>query len=481
MRFRAQKKFLNNRMKPNVTYPRHSINACVAALSIVLALCGCKRHNGDSTHTSSVQPGGVNPLAIALAPHPGNGLLDTEIRRAQEQVRASRKPEIALEHLGWLFVAKARESFDPGFYKLAEQCALGLEARQPGAAEALLLRGHALQSQHHFQEAEVLARRLVAKRGIAFDYGLLGDILVDVGRVDDAVHAYQSMLDLKPDPQGYARAAHIRWIKGDLDGALEFIRLAAGGASPHDPESAAWMHTQLARYLWQAGHPAEARSALCAALGFQTNFAPALLLRGRIELAAGKTEDAIQSLQQASQINSLPEYQWTLAEALHAGHLDDAARAVEVDILSRGPASDPRSCALFLATKHEHVQLAEQLARQELDRRADVFTHDALAWALAAAGKLDEARVHMSVALSQGTQDARLFFHAAVIAARGKQFSREAEEAFRKAVGFESQLLPSEIAQLRAERKLTSSVSSIAPANALLLSSRRHEATGTEN
>ena len=35
-----------------------------------------------------------------------------------------------VEKLGWSFVEKARESFDPGFYKLAEQCALCLDSKQ---------------------------------------------------------------------------------------------------------------------------------------------------------------------------------------------------------------------------------------------------------------------------------------------------------------------------------------------------------------
>src|SRR5262249_31683827 len=130
-------------MKPNLTLQRHTI-ICLAVLVIGLALCGCKPQTSETTHLSAIQPRGAKALTIALAPHPGNGLLDNQIRQAQEQVRSSRKPEIALEHLGWLFVTKARESFDPGFYKLAEQCALSLEERQPGAPEALLLRGHAL-------------------------------------------------------------------------------------------------------------------------------------------------------------------------------------------------------------------------------------------------------------------------------------------------------------------------------------------------
>jgi hypothetical protein len=53
---------------------------------------------------------------------------------------------------------------------------LELESRQSGSPEAMLLRGHALHSQHRFHEAEALAQQLVAKRGLGFDYGLLGDI-----------------------------------------------------------------------------------------------------------------------------------------------------------------------------------------------------------------------------------------------------------------------------------------------------------------
>ena len=59
--------------------------------------------------------GVADPLAWVLAPHDGEGRLDGEIRHCQAQVRAGTNPEIALERLGWLFVAKARDSFDAGF------------------------------------------------------------------------------------------------------------------------------------------------------------------------------------------------------------------------------------------------------------------------------------------------------------------------------------------------------------------------------
>ena len=425
-------------------------------LATGLALCGCHHHTSERVKSSVSEPGGADALDIALAPHSGTAPLDDQIRRSQEQVRASKKPEIAIEQLGWLFVAKARESFDPGFYKLAEQCALALEVRQPGSSEGLLLRGHCLHSQHRFGEAAALARRLVTQRGFAFDYGLLGDILVDIGRVDEAASAYQAMLDLKPDPQGYARAAHIRWLKGDLNGALEAMSMGADGGTARDCESAAWMHTQLARYLWQAGKDAEADRALGIALTARTTFPPALLLRGRMLLAATKNDEAVRLLRPAAQLNPLPEYQWALSEALRAAGGEAEARDVESEILSRGPGSDPRTCSLFLATRRVRLDLAERLARQELNDRQDILTHDALAWVLAAMGKLPEAETEMRLALAQGTQDVRLYFHAAVVAT-GAGNMDEASEWLSKALALKSQLLPTEAAQLQTASKLLAS------------------------
>ena len=42
------------------------------------------------------------------------------------------------------------------------------------------------------------------------------------------IEAYQKMADLKPCLQAYTRIAHVRWLKGDLEGAIEVAEEAAG-------------------------------------------------------------------------------------------------------------------------------------------------------------------------------------------------------------------------------------------------------------
>jgi tetratricopeptide (TPR) repeat protein len=384
-----------------------------------------------------------------MSAHAGDGKLDREIQIVQRRVSEARDPRSYLERLGWLYVAKARASHDQGFYKLAEQCALAIEIAEAESPAAMLLRGHVLISFHRFAEAEAIARELVNRRTFPFDYGLLGDALMEQGRLAEAVHAYQRMVDLRPDLQSYSRVAHLRWLTGDIDGAIEVAQLAAGCTSALDPESASWILSRLALYYFQAGSLTEAKGACQAALKSFPNYPPALLLEGRFLLIDNKGTEAISSLQRAATIHPLPEFQWALADALHsAGRADEAAN-VEAVLKSTGAQNDPRTFALFLATRGERTELAIELAQRELQSRSDIFTHDALAWALAAAGRSEEAWPHMEKALAEGTIDARLFTHAGVIEAKLGR-AANAESWLRKARDLQRTLLPSEQMQLTA-------------------------------
>lgn len=391
-------------------------------------------------------------MSWVLAPHDGNSRIDQQIRQWQGRLREQANSELALERLGWLFVAKARESFDAGFYKLAEQCAACLEERKPGSEEAMLLRGHALQNQHRFKEAEPLARALAERRGLPFDFGLLGDVLMEQGQLAAATDAYQKMIDLRPGPQSYARGAHIRWLKGDLAGATELMQEAASASSPKDPEAAAWTYSRLAGLQFQSGACAEARQNCDAALALRPDYPPALLLRGRMLLGEDATE-AVENLERAARANPLPDYQWTLAEALRAAGREPEAKIIESRLRQHGVASDPRTLSLYLATRGEEPELAVRLAEEELQHRRDVFTHDALAWALLAAGRVDEARDHMARALAEGTQDARLYLHAAVIAAKSARLE-EAGDWMVKAAELSPLLLPSELEHFHSAARL---------------------------
>jgi len=419
-----------------------------AVITCLLIFSDWQKNKSEPSKVSSSVLAFDGPLAPVLAPQTGDSRTDREISRLQQRIREGRNLQLWLERLGWAFVAKSRETFDPGFYKLAEQCARSIEKSNPQSQEAMLLRAHVLQNLHRFKGSETLARTLVQQRGLSFDYGLLGDALMEQGKLGDAVQAYQRMMNLKPDLRAYARAAHMRWLKGDLPGAIEAMQLAVSAASPSDAESAAWVNTRLAFYEFQVGHLDEAEQRCAFALSLQDNYAPTLLLKGKMLLAQNKFREASQELQKAAKLNPLPEYQWTLVEALRANGRENEASGIELQLREHGASTDPRTMALFFATRHEFPETALRLARTELDSRDDVFTHDALAWSLAAAGNFSEAHNEMQRALAEGTQDGRLFFHAAVIAAKADH-AADAERWLRKASELSQQLLPSERNELQ--------------------------------
>jgi tetratricopeptide (TPR) repeat protein len=388
---------------------------------------------------------------VALAAGRQDSAIDRSIADLQKRAGQPVHRRETLEQLGYQFVARARTANDPGDYKLAESAAICLDEQYPADPAALLLRGHALHQLHRFREAEVIARTLVARREYVLDYALLGDALMEQGRLVDAAAAYQKMIDLKPFYQSYTRAAHLRWLTGDLDGAVDLVRKAIDAASPRNPESIAWAYTRLALYELQRGNVANAAQSADAALRFQPEYAAALLMKGRVFLATDRAEDAVRVLRRAAALNPLPEYQWMLADALRRRQRDPEAATVEREIVERGRLSDPRTVALFLATRRAEPSQALLLTERELAVRNDVFTQDARAWALATAGRMAEARAAMTTALSEHTKDARLFLHAGVIAASTGRRA-DARRWLAQADALRSTLLPSEIDILRRYR-----------------------------
>ena len=427
----------------------------LAAFAATLTLAtACNRPAPQST------PAQARSCMIALTADAGS---DHDIAKLQQDLREGRGPARAAEQLGYRFISRARLSNDSGLYKVAEQAAACLESYQPDDPAAWLLRGHILHQLHRFGEAEAIARRLVTAREFVLDFGLLGDALMEQGRLAEAADAYQKMIDLKPFYQSYTRAAHLRWLKGDLDGAVRLMSSAVKAASPRDPESIAWGYSRLAAYELQRGHLDASEQMDVASLQSVPDYASALLVKGRVRLARKQYPEAIELLEHAARLNPLPDYQWALADALRAANRPGEAEAAERLLLKNGAADDPRTLALYLSTRKARTasgpegahdtragdgQRAVELARHEINLRSDVFTLDALAWALVNVGEVREASALIERALAEGTADARLFLHASVIAAADGR-SADAARWAGKARQFRFTLLPSELGVLR--------------------------------
>ncbi len=391
--------------------------------------------------------GAFDSCSIILITPEGESPIDNRIARIQQRIQTQGKHPFLLERLGWLYVSKGRMSGDAGYYRLAQASADCWATERPDDPRALLLRGHVLHSLHLFAEAEEVALQLISQNeGLPGGWGLLGDARVEQGRVADAVTAYQRMIDLGPNLQSLSRGAHMRWLSGDTEGALELMESAARAGSPREPDAAAWAYAKLAEYAFQQQKPDVAAHSLQIALSLEKDYSFAHLIQARIALAEEDWETAATKARAAAEATPLPEYQWVLIEALAAAGLDEEKEAAVAALQRSGARDDPRTYALYLASRNsskEDQKEALELAYQELDVRQDIFTHDTVAWALHANGKWEEAKTHIAKALGEGTRDARLFYHAGVIAAACGD-EEEALRWFKKADALKHLLLPSE-------------------------------------
>jgi tetratricopeptide (TPR) repeat protein len=391
---------------------------------------------------SAEAPSGPQIPAVVLIEPTDHTALDQQIVAVQQRLPHSVQPAAELERLGWLFVAKARASSDPGFYTLAGIAADALEKNFHHETEAWLLQGHVLHTRHRFAEAEALARRLVAARGEADDYALLGDALYDEGKTAEAAVAYQQLMDLRPGLEAYSRAANIRWLKGDLAGAIMLQAEAVRAGSARDPATLAWTLTRLGQLTWTQGRADDAAALARRASELLPDFPAALILQGRLLLAAGRANEALVPLARAVAVLPLPEPRWVYAEALRAAGRESEAKSIEASLVRDGAAEDPRTVALFLSTDGRDAAEAARLATDELANRADVLTHAACALALAEAGRADEAVVHAHAALAEGTIDAHLLLQAGRALALAGQ--PDAADVLARAGRISGTLLPSE-------------------------------------
>ncbi|MFN2426010.1 MAG: tetratricopeptide repeat protein [Candidatus Binatia bacterium] len=419
---------------------RHWTTGIFAVASLVIVAATFAR-----TDAPAIVSPPMDALAVVLATDAAataGDPLDARIASLQQRIRTDGPTPATLERLGWTFVEKARATGDHGYYLLAGRCARGIDRSGDDAAQAELLEGHVLQSLHRFDEAGRVAVRLVERRGSALDHGLHGDVLLDQGRLEEAIDAYGRMMRRRPDSRAYARVAEVRLLTGDLEGARTALRTASRAVSPRDREAFAWIWSRLAIVELQSGDEEAARAISEAAVRTAPGSPVAEFARGRVLLASGEYDSAVLALERAVAGSALPDVIRALADAYSAAaRPDDAARTL-AQLKAGGESGDPRAYSLWLAESGLDPERAFSLAREELTSRRDVYTLGALALAEARTGRIEEARGHMAEALRPGTEDPRLWYHAGVVAAAAGE-SVEAREWFLKARSQSQLLLPS--------------------------------------
>ena len=370
------------------------------------------------------QPSSSDPATAATEALAGRALTGAaggvpaaNVAGLEEQVRVSPSDSGLLTQLGFAYQLRWRETADASYLPRSEAAlrrALRADRAEPNAVLGL---GSLALIRHEFREALTYGRR--AERllaGSSRPYGVIGDALIELGRYDDAFGAFERMVSLRPGLAAYARIAYARELTGDRTGAIAALELALDTAAGQ-PEPSAFVLVELAKLELGLGRTEAAARHTYTALRVLPGYPAARLEAARVEASRGRFGRALAEAHRASE--AIPTQ---AAVALHAELLDRAGRHAEarrqratITVIDRllqanGVQVDLES-AIYRSDYRIQPAGTVLLARRARANRPSIYGDDAVAWALARAGRCDEALPFAERALRLGTKDPLLYFH----------------------------------------------------------------------
>lgn len=190
------------------------------------------------------------------------------IELAQKRVQAAQKSAQAYNNLAFAYCRLARDSGDSQLYEKADEALRRALQLAPGNSESRKLQVTVLLEKHQAEEALKLASALqVHNHDDIGIWGLLVDANVALGKLDEAERDAQWILDLRSGSSlGFTKAARIRELTGDPEGAAEFLDQAVRRTALSDLDERAWLLTENARLQVKLGNPQRAQVLLQEAL-----------------------------------------------------------------------------------------------------------------------------------------------------------------------------------------------------------------------
>jgi tetratricopeptide (TPR) repeat protein len=341
--------------------------------------------------------------------------------------------------LAGAYIQKVRESMDFSYLDRASQILGSVLAEDARNYEAARLRTEIALERHDFKAAAEYSRVLTEwAANDSWNWGTLGDALTELGEYDKAGVAYQKMMNIRPDLSSYNRAAYFRFIYNDADNASKIMKLAISSGSSM-AENTAWCEVELGKIYLKTGKLDDAESSYRAALRYFPNYHTAMAGLAQARAARGDWKSAIAYMKQAQASTPLPDYAAALYDYYSAsGQPKEAEKQKEmILVIDRvGQAAKEkanRNIAMIYADHDWNLDRALELAKNELDVRGDIYTWDALAWALYKNQRYPEAAEAMSKALKFNTPEPMFYYHSGLIYnAMDKKV--EAREMLKKAL-----------------------------------------------
>lgn len=372
----------------------------------------------------------------------------------EARVKSDPSDQISLNQLSAQYLQRYREAGDIGDVIRAEDIArkslLAMPHYNTGAEYALC---SALLTLHKFKAAlHILDGMTVYGKSVNADLNARkAGLEMELGRYDIA----QRLLDGIPRSTiengavdtVRARYAELTDALPDARVLLQLAQQQQDSVFDASAVSRAWYHEREGEMGFNSGDVQTAIAHEREALAIFPNFAMAYNSLARFSLAIHDNQTAYQAAARGAAIVPLPEtvgYEADAAAAL--GRKAEAAQLRDliftIERIGNTYHTSDRLLAVYYCEHGIRLTDALAIARREITVRGDeIYAQDTLAWALAMNGKWDEARRAMARAIRFDTEDARLQYHAGVIAMHFNDRT-EAKKRLSRALALNPQFHP---------------------------------------
>jgi len=403
----------------------------IRSIKLIFFILTALSFGGCSQSQATSAPAPQKPADAPALPESAAG--NETIRFLEKRLQSDPDDFVANNKLASEYLQRLRETGDMTYLNLAHRAATASLASMPaeqnrGGLSALT---QVEFSSHDFAAARDHAKRLIElDPNKAYPFQFLGDSLLELGQYEEAEKAFEQMVALG-GTQGMMRVAmeqrlaRLALLRGNNErGMLHFSNALKFAASMVVPpkETVAWTQWQLGETAFARGDHKSAEKYYRDSLATYPDYFRSLASLGRVRAALGDMPGAIEQYEKAVQIMPDPAFAASLGDLYKlAGRDADAQKQYDlveqIGRLSAGKGTlYNRQLALFYADHDLKPDEAYANAAREYEARRDIYGADALAWTALKAGKIPEAQTAIKEALKLGTKDARLHYHAGMIA-----------------------------------------------------------------
>ncbi|MCI4666660.1 MAG: tetratricopeptide repeat protein [Bacteroidia bacterium] len=344
--------------------------------------------------------------------------------------------------LAQLFMLEARATGEHGHYYPASLTILnGILMENPPKDVVFgvkSLKASVMLSLHEFKEARELAKEAIEINGYnALIYGSLVDAEVELGNYETAVAMADKMMSIRPDIRSYSRVSYLREIHGDMEGAIDAMKLAVKAGYPGYEETA-WAGLILGQLLEAQGQLDRAEEVFKGILAERENYPFAIEALARIARKKGDMKKAERLLKDACAIIPEVSFYENLAKLyLETGRIEEAKKLNEeilemlADDEAKGHKMGMEYSRVYLELFNDHKKALEYAWTEYEYRPQNKDANQLLAAIYLKMEDYKQAEKHLKVALATGSTNAELkAMEALVLHEKGQE--NAAKKLFKK-------------------------------------------------